>query len=112
MAKDYDYDNDNNEDNENLIELIGIDDNNNEYEERVYADEKGRWLWIARSKTDIMNGNGEYIRLDESQRKDMLKLIAEIKRKNEKDIEYRIDNDIVTKEEYQEFQKAEREKLI
>jgi len=41
-----------------------------------------------------------------------LKLIADIKRDNEEETQYRVQNRIVTKEEYQEFRKRLREKLI
>ena len=97
---------------ENLFEIISYDDNDNECRKRVYADGKGRWIWIARSKNDVFNGNGEYIRCDDSQRKDILKLIADIKRDNEEETQYRVQNRIVTKEEYQQFRKRLREKLI
>jgi hypothetical protein len=105
-------DDNNYDDHENLFEIIVYDYDDNEYKKRVYADEKGRWIWIARSRDDVFNGNGEYIRCDRSQRKDILKLIAEIKRDNEEETQYRVKDRIVTKEEYQEFRKRLREKLI
>lgn len=111
-----DNENNNNPTLNNLVEIIEMDDNGKELIPRYYVDINGRFLWIVKSKEDFLNGKAKYIRCNESQRKEMLEWIADIKEDIEKGDgveEYHSNvDDKISKKEYHEFVKRETDDLI
>ena len=55
-------------------------DGKEDLEKRIYVDLDGRYFWIAKSIQDIYDGKAKFVRCDNSQRKEMLNYLAEMRK--------------------------------